>query len=88
MIRTPFGYHVIKCEGKRDEKLRLRHLLLAVPASAEDTVNAVHLADSLIQLLRSGEDFEKLAKEYSADNSTRVQGGELGWFSTMELPPD
>lgn len=88
VIRTPFGYHVIKCEGKRDNKLHLRHLLLAVPATAKDTVLAAHLTDSLIQLIRGGEEFGPIAKEYSIDNSTRAQGGELGWFSTTELPPD
>ncbi len=88
VIRTPFGYHVIKCEGKKNDKLRLRHLLLSVPATSEDTVLAAHLTDSLIQLIKGGEDFGLLAKEYSLDNSTRAQGGELGWFSTTELPPD
>ncbi len=88
VIRTQFGYHVIKCEGKRDAKLRLRHILLAVPPSPEDTVRAYQLADSLLNAANDGEDFPMMAKTYSVDNDTRATGGELGWFATQQLPPE
>lgn len=88
VVRTPFGYHVIKCEGKRDGKLKLRHLLLAVPPSAQDTSRVMQLADSLVQSLREGASFEETAKIFSADDETRAQGGELGWFALTNLPPE
>jgi len=88
VVRTPFGYHIIKCEGKRDDKLHLRHLLLAVTPSAADTARVMTLADSLLQAVRAGASFEEAAKIYSDDNETRVNGGELGWFALANLPPE
>ena len=87
VIRTQFGYHVIKCEGKKGDRLKLRHILLAVQPSSEDTQKVAQLADSLLLAAEKGEDFQQMAKIFSADNDTRVQGGELGWFATLELPP-
>ena len=87
VVRTQFGYHVIKCEGKRGDQLRLRHLLLAVQPSAADTVQTRQLADSLLQELWSGNaDFAETAKTFSRDDDSRAQGGELGWFSPNDLP--
>ncbi|MCD6249802.1 MAG: peptidylprolyl isomerase [candidate division Zixibacteria bacterium] len=88
VVRTQFGYHVIKCEGKRGEKAWLRHLLLAVEPSAADTAATLELADSLLVALRVGEDFGELAKTYSKDDDTRAQGGELGWFAISQLPQE
>lgn len=88
VVRTPFGFHVIKCEGQRDDRLRLRHLLLAVPPSVDDTTHTAALADSLLHAVREGASFEETAKIFSADNETRAQGGELGWFALTNLPPE
>jgi len=88
VVRTQFGYHVIKCEGKRGDRLHLRHLLVGVPPQAEDSLNTRHLADSLLEAMRGGEDFEQAAKVFSADDDTRAQGGELGWFASAQLPPE
>ncbi len=88
VVRTPFGFHVIKCEGKRDDRLRLRHLLLAVPPSADDTTRIAALTDSLLHAVREGASFEETAKLFSADNENRAQGGELGWFALTNLPPE
>lgn len=88
VIRTQFGYHVIKCEGRREDRLRLRHILLAVVPKAEDTARAYVLADSLLNAARQGEDFGEMAKAFSRDDETRAQGGELGWFATAQLPPE
>ena len=80
------GYHVIKCEGKQGDRLKLRHILLAVQPTKEDTQKVVQLADSLLHEAENGADFQKMAKIFSADDNTRAQGGELGWFATNELP--
>ncbi|MEE8575647.1 MAG: peptidylprolyl isomerase [candidate division Zixibacteria bacterium] len=88
VIRTQFGYHVIKCEGKRAEKLKLRHILLSVVPGADDSTATVDLADSLLTELRAGADFAEMAKTYSTDDETRAQGGELGWFATNQLPQE
>lgn len=86
VVRTQFGYHIIKCEEKKGDRLHLRHILLAVEPSQADTERVMHLADSLLQVVRNGGDFQQLAKDFSDDNETRAQGGELGWFATSELP--
>ena len=88
VVRTEFGYHVIKCEGKRDDRLKLRHLLLAVQPSTDDTMRVTALADSLLEAARNGSSFEETAKIFSADDDTRAQGGELGWFAVAQLPPE
>ncbi len=88
VIRTQFGYHVIRCEGLRGEQLRLRHILLGVVAGPADTARAYALADSLMTEIRNGADFGELAKAYSADDDSRAQGGLLGWFALKQLPVD
>ncbi len=88
VVRTEFGYHVIKCEDKRGEQLHLRHILLAVTPTQEDTVRVMRLGDSLVTLIKNGSDFAELAKAFSDDNESRAQGGEIGWVSIPELPAD
>lgn len=88
VVRTEFGYHVILCTGQRESKLKLSHILLNVTPSAADTVQTLRLADSLIQRIAEGDDFAELAKTFSVDDDSRVQGGELGWFATENMPPE
>jgi peptidyl-prolyl cis-trans isomerase C len=52
-----------------------RHIL--VEAEAE--------ANELLSRLSNGEDFAVLAAEYSLDDTTARQGGDLGWFTEDEL---
>lgn len=69
-------------------RVRARHILLQAPQGAtqaqRDSVRS--LADDLLQRVRAGEDFEALAREYSAD-VTAQQGGDLGFFSRGDMLP-
>ena len=86
VIKTQFGYHIIKCEDIKESKFKLRHVLLSVTPSADDSLAVKQLADSLITSARAGDDFAQMAKTYSNDNETRAQGGELGWFASNQMP--
>ena len=43
------------------------------------------LADSLAGLIRKGGDFDALARQYSADQNTSVNGGDFGWFTQDQM---
>lgn len=88
VVRTQFGYHIIRCEEKDGEKLKLRHILLGVIPSSDDSLYTMKLADSLINEIKNGGNFEELAKAFSDDNDSRPQGGELGWFATDKIPKE
>jgi len=49
---------------------------------------ALALAKELVKRLRAGEDFAKLAKEYSDDPGSRDNGGDLGWFGRGRVVPE
>jgi peptidyl-prolyl cis-trans isomerase D len=60
------------------EQRRVRHILLSVNDPKEDAAVKAK-AEGLLKRLQAGEDFAKLAKEFSQDPGSANQGGDLGW---------
>lgn len=63
--------------AKQSEELRARQIVVADAAQAEQ----------IKKLLASGASFEALAMERSADQATRFNGGDLGYFA-IDIMPD
>lgn len=63
------------------EKRRIRHILIAVPENADEKTRQQALAKAreIRQRLLAGEDFAKLAREYSDDPGSKAKGGDLGF---------
>jgi peptidyl-prolyl cis-trans isomerase D len=62
----------------QEEQRRVRHILFSVDDPKQDaTVKAK--AEGVLKRAQSGEDFGKLAKEFSQDPGSAAQGGDLGW---------
>jgi len=71
----------------RPDSARARHILIGY--SIYGSIDrAEQVADSLMNILENGGDFAAIAMEFSADESNRSIGGDLGWFTegTMETP--
>jgi hypothetical protein len=70
-------------------RVRARHILLQFPEGASEVqVDSVRtLAGQLRDRLVAGEDFEALARTYSADPGTAATGGDLGTFGRNEMVP-
>lgn len=45
-------------------------------------------AEDVLKRARSGEDFSKLAKEFSTDPGSKEKGGDLGWFGHGQMVPE
>ncbi|HEY2590752.1 MAG TPA: peptidyl-prolyl cis-trans isomerase [Steroidobacteraceae bacterium] len=66
------------------ERRRPRHILVAVSDKRNDTA-ALARANEVLAKLKSGGNFEALAKEYSDDPGSASQGGDLGWSERSAL---
>lgn len=82
IIKTEFGYFLLKVHDIADRKLvKASHILIGMNES-RDSVQSVRKADSILKLIKAGADFEKMAKEHSDDLQTAVEGGSLsGYYS-------
>lgn len=70
-----------------DIEYNLGHILIDFPdePTQADLVEAKERADKVIELLKSGSDFKKIAIA-SSGASTALEGGDLGWRGINELP--
>jgi parvulin-like peptidyl-prolyl isomerase len=53
-----------------------------------DTKQARAKAEDVLKRVKAGEDFAKLAKEFSTDPGSKEKGGDLGWFGHGQMVPE
>lgn len=61
------------------DSVKARHIMLPI----QDEAKALQLADSLLNVLNKGGDFNALAQEFSVDRNSATNGGDLGWFTEV-----
>ena len=76
MLSAALQEHVLGTESPTVEQVHARHILVATEAEAMD----------LLLRLRAGEGFAALAKQYSQDNASSDNGGDLGFFPRNVMP--
>ncbi len=84
VLKSNFGFHIIKVTEKRKRVLKIRasHILVNfIFDGKEDKNRAKEIIDTVYQKLKNGEDFGKLVHEYSTDKGSVVNNGDIGFFS-------
>ncbi|MEO9655856.1 peptidylprolyl isomerase [Marinomonas sp.] len=91
-LRSNAGFHLLWVMEKRSpnttlqKQTKTRHILVRPNEIRNDTQTKA-LADKLYTDLKEGADFAALAKEYSEDQGSTLQGGDLGWVTPGTMIP-
>lgn len=92
IIRTDFGYHLIFVHDKiaHPGQIRVAHIMKTFPQNAtDDEKNSLkHSIDSIYGLLEKGADFSEMAKQFSDDQHSSQNGGEMQPFSLDNMVPE
>jgi peptidyl-prolyl cis-trans isomerase D len=78
-VRTPERF-------TQPEQRRVSHILLPVTDPKDDAAVKAK-AEGILKRAEGGEDFAKLAKEFSQDPGSSSQGGDLGWSERKVWAP-
>lgn len=91
-VRGPNGFHIVKLIEKRAGAAQLvteyhaRHILIKNNEIVSSD-QALEKAKAIRARLVAGEDFAKLAREFSEDGPTSNLGGDMGWFQINGYGP-
>ncbi len=72
---------------RSQQEVKASHVLIALDedASPADTLRAYQKVDSLRNLALQGASFAMLAEQYSDDPSAATNGGDLGYFTALQM---
>jgi peptidyl-prolyl cis-trans isomerase D len=72
------------------EERRASHILIKIPEDASpDMIEQAEMrAEDIYKKAQAGEDFAKLAEDYSEDEATAKEGGDLGYFQGGRMVPE
>ncbi len=73
-------------EFERQEEVKARHILIKTEDKGEEKAKKVSY--EILEKLKKGEDFAKLAREFSEDPGSKDTGGDLGYFGRGQMVPE
>jgi len=87
-IQAYFNAH--QAEYSTQEQARSRHILIAVPATADAKTDAAAKAkaEGILKQIQGGANFADLAKKYSDDPGSKDKGGELPFAQHGTMVPE
>ncbi|WP_148050416.1 peptidylprolyl isomerase SurA [Pseudomonas brassicacearum] len=91
--RTPGGFIILKVLEKRGggnqvrDEVHVRHILIK-PSEIRSEEETKRLAQKLYDRISAGDDFAELAKSYSEDPGSALNGGDLNWIDPNALVPE
>ncbi|HEU4617658.1 MAG TPA: peptidylprolyl isomerase [Gammaproteobacteria bacterium] len=92
-IQSGSGFHIVKLNEVRGaervvrDQVKVRHILLKTNAVMDDDAVEQRLRQ-IRQQIENGDDFAPIAKAISEDKVSAADGGDLGWTSPGDLPPE
>ncbi len=92
-VRTPGGFIILKLIEKRGgdtqvrDEVHVRHILIK-PSEIRSPEETRRLVERLYQRIVAGEDFAELAKSFSEDPGSALNGGDLNWIDPNALVPE
>lgn len=88
IVRSRFGYHLIQLAERVEDRVRARHILKTLPSGEAEWEAARREAGILVDSLRAGADFARVARENSDDRASAARGGEVGIFALKDMTED
>jgi len=92
-LRAYYDQH--REEYRVPEQVKVSHILIKTPLPGPDgkvdekgVAEAQQRAEDILRQLKSGANFEELAKKYSEDPGSAKQGGSLGWIGRGQTVPE
>ncbi|MCY4050148.1 MAG: peptidylprolyl isomerase [Gammaproteobacteria bacterium] len=84
--------HLFVIHSKQGDELiatqiRLRQILIDSSQKQISNEEALELTHEIYNKIKSGEDFASLARKFSDDRSSSVNGGDLGWVNPDDIDP-
>ncbi len=73
-----------------EEKAKAAHILIKVDQDADQATKDLkrQLAEKVLELAKTGKDFAELVRQYSDDQGTIAQNGDLGFFTRGTMVPE
>lgn len=84
-VRSRYGYHIIKLFERHEHYGKLQMAHIWIPDTDPKAEGKIHQAYNQI---KAGEDFAKVAKNYSADRNTSRVGGLMAEMTPNQLPSE
>jgi peptidyl-prolyl cis-trans isomerase SurA len=93
--RTPGGFIILKLLEKRGgqgqaqmrDEVHVRHILIK-PSEIRSEEETKRLAQKIYDRIQDGDDFATLAKSFSEDPGSALNGGDLNWVDPNSLVPE
>ena len=92
-IRSGAGFHLIHLAEKRGNTVKFedqtlaRHILVQTSEIRTETQTKL-LIEEIAERLKAGENFKQLARQFSEDPGSKMDGGELGWSKEGDYDPE
>lgn len=88
IVRSSFGYHILYINKKRVSKGRLKTSHIFFNTQQRSQAQTEVLANSVYDSLTAGANWNEMARKYSDDSRTKMQGGQLPLAKIKQLPDD